>query len=183
MQDSARWQKASVELRRAPLRGPITRRTSAFWIARLLYLEAADRHAPILVDLESSGGPVVESMRAIQVLTKLSCPVAVHCRGTISGTALSVAAHGMKGYRTADPAARFVFSLESAEASSNGGQGNSSGSSSPEQLIEGLAKVAGRQASEVAGWLGSGAEFDAQQAAANGLIDAVSAEPHVPVKA
>jgi ATP-dependent protease ClpP protease subunit len=50
-------------------------------------------------------------------------------------------------------------------------------------LIEGLAKVAGRQTSEVQGWLGAGAEFDAQQAAAYGLIDAVSAEPLLPANA
>jgi len=180
MEDTTRWPNANVELRRAPLRGPITKRMSAFWIARLLYLEAVDRSAPILVDLESPGGPVADSMRAIQVLEKLSCPVAVHCRGTISGTALSIAAHGLKGYRTADPGARFVFTLGSAQAASNGGRGNAS---SPEELIEGLAKVAGRQASEVAGWLGAGAEFDAQQAAACGLIDAVSAQPLWPPKA
>jgi ATP-dependent protease ClpP protease subunit len=145
----------------------------------LLYLEATDRRAPILVDLESPGGPVAESMRAIQVLAKLSCPVAVHCRGTISGTAVSIAAHGSKGYRTADPGTRFVFKLEPDQAPSNGGHGHAV---SPEQLIEELAKVAGRQTQEVAGWLGTGAEFDAQQAAAYGLIDAVSAQPLLPAK-
>ncbi len=180
MQDAARWQKANVELRRAPLRGPITKRTSAFWIARLLYLEAADRRAPILVDLESPGGPIADSLRAIQVLEKTTCPVAIHCRGIISGTALSIVAHGLKGYRTADPGARFVFTPLPAQAASDRGQGDSSSS---EQLIEGLAKAAGRQTSEVAGWLGTGAQFDAPQAATYGLIDKVSAKPVLPARA
>lgn len=180
MQDAGRWQRANVEIRRAPLRGPITNRTSAFWIARLLYLEATDKRAPILVDLESPGGPVAESIRAIQVLAKMSCPVAVHCRGTISGTALSIAAHGLKGYRTADPGARFVFTPLPAETASDAEEGRGS---PEEQLIEGLAKAAGRQTSEVAGWLGTGAQFDAPQAAACGLIDKVLAKPVLPAKA
>jgi ATP-dependent protease ClpP protease subunit len=180
MQEAARWQRTSVELRRAPLRGPITKRTSAFWIARLLYLEASDKQAPILVDLESPGGPVADSMQAIQVLEKMSCPVAVHCRGTISGTALSIAAHGWKGCRTAEPGTRFVFTPLPAEAAAHGRQGNTWSS---EQLIEGLAKAAGRQTSEVAEWLGTSAEFDAPQAAAHGLIDMVSAKPVLPTTA
>ncbi|HXP60716.1 MAG TPA: ATP-dependent Clp protease proteolytic subunit [Dongiaceae bacterium] len=179
MQDAGRWQRAKVERRRAPLRGPITKRTSAFWIARLLYLEATDKQAPILVELDSPGGPVAESMRAIQVLEKMSCPVAVHCHGTISGTALSIAAHGLKGCRTADEGTRFVFTPLPSEAAPEGGQ---RAASSSDQLIEGLAKAAGRPASEVAGWLGTGAEFDAGQAAAYGLIDTVSSKPVLPLK-
>ena len=162
------------------MRGPITKRTSAFWIARLLYLEATDKQAPILVDLESPGGPVADSMQAIQVLEKMSCPVAVHCHGTISGTALSIAAHGLKGCRTAEPGTRFVFAPLPAEAAARGGRPNAF---SPEQLIEGLAKATGRQSSEVAEWLGSSAEFDARQAADHGLIDMVSANPVMPPEA
>ena len=77
------------------------------------------------------------------------------------------------------PGTRFVFNMASAEGASNGGHGNSS-SASPEQLVEGLAKVAGRETSEVAGWMGRGAEFDAQEAAACGLIDTVSTDPVLP---
>ena len=166
-------------MRRAPLRGPITKRSAAFWIARLLFLEAADKRVPILIELDSPGGSLPDSLQAIRVLEKLACPVAIFCRGTIGGTALSIAAHGSKGCRAAAPGTRFVFSaMQSAPAS--GPPAGDEGT--PADLINGLAKASGRQVSEVAQWLGSGAEFDAQQAAERGLIDAVSAKPLFPAK-
>ncbi len=166
-------------MRRAPLRGPITKRSAAFWIARLLYLEAADKHAPILIELDSPGGSAADSLPAIQVLEKLSCPVAVFCRGTVGGTALSIAAHGSKGYRAAAPGTRFLFTAMAGESASGAARAPEA---NPDRLIDGLAKAAGRQVSEVTQWLGSSAEFDAQQAAERGLIDTVSAKPVFPGK-
>src|SRR5579859_2269745 len=99
--------------RRVPLRGHITNQLASCCIARLLVLATEDTHKPIVTYIESSGGSTAEALNVISTMNGIHSPVATFCRGAIGGAAIAIAAHGLKGFRTADPAAHFSLKLES----------------------------------------------------------------------
>jgi ATP-dependent protease ClpP protease subunit len=104
-------------------------------------------------------------------------PVATFCRGSIGGPAVVIAAHGLKGFRTADPAA--MFSLALASSPSRNGRSDSH-ESYLKMFVQILSADCGQPEPEVLGWLTDGALFNAQQALHHGLIDAVAREPVLP---
>src|SRR5580765_3201108 len=97
--------------RRVPLRGRITNELASCCIARLLVLATEDRQRPIVTYIESPGGSTLESLNVISTMNGIHSPVVTFCRGPIGGAAAVISAHGLKGFRAADPASRFSCQL------------------------------------------------------------------------
>ena len=95
--------------RSVPLRGRISRQLANCCIARLLVLAMEDAHRPIIVYIDSPGGPVAESMPILSTLRGIRSPIVTFCRGQAGGTAAIIAAHGREGFRVAAPDACFFF--------------------------------------------------------------------------
>ncbi|HZR18172.1 MAG TPA: ATP-dependent Clp protease proteolytic subunit [Verrucomicrobiae bacterium] len=163
--------------RRVPLRGLITNQLASCCIARLLVLATEETHKPIITYIESSGGSVPEALNVISTMNGIRSPVATFCRGTIGGVSAVIAAHGLKGFRTADPAAHFSLALTS-ELTKNGREATHE--SYLKLLVQILASDTAQPESEVHRWLTEGAEFNAQQALHHGLVDSVAREPVLP---
>jgi ATP-dependent Clp protease protease subunit len=162
--------------RRVPLRGRITNELASCCIARLLVLATEDRQRPIVTYIESPGGSVMESLNVISTMNGIHNPVVTFCRGLIGGGAVVISAHGLKGFRAADPGSRFSFRLQS-EAKENGRETHES---YLRLLVQVLAADTGQPESKVLQWFTEGAEFSAQQAMENGLIDAIARTPLLP---
>jgi ATP-dependent Clp endopeptidase proteolytic subunit ClpP len=163
--------------RRVPLRGVITNQLASCCIARLLVLATEETHKPIITYIESSGGSVPEALNVISTMNGIRSPVATFCRGSIGGVAAVIAAHGLKGFRTAEPAAHFSLALTS-DPSKNGRA--SAHESYLKLLAQILATDTAQPEPEVLRWLTEGAEFNAQQALQHGLVDSVAREPVLP---
>jgi ATP-dependent protease ClpP protease subunit len=129
----------------------------------LLVLATEDRQRPIVTYIESPGGSVQESLNVISTMNGIHSPVVTFCRGLIGGGAAVICAHGLKGFRAADPGARFSFH-----------------ESYLRLLVQVLAADTGHPESEVLQWFTEGVEFSAQQAMENGLIDAIARTPLLP---
>ena len=88
-----------------------------------------------------------------------------------------IAAHGLRGFRTATPDAEFWFKpLDSSWLEPD----RSEAQQFHQILAETLARDTRKQVAGVLRWLREGAEFGAQQAFGYGLIDYVSATAIVP---
>ena len=160
------------------MRGEITALTAVCCMNRLFYLAALDHQKPILVEISSSGGLLAESLALARTMSDVGCPISTYSRGTVSGTAVVIAAHGRPGLRSAAPSARFRLTIPADEAH----RGNSKDSLSvlKSSLVASLARDTGKSEREVAAWIKGGVEFTAQQALANGLIDAIAGQPTPP---
>jgi len=163
--------------RRVPLRGLMTHQLASCCIARLLVLATEDSHKPIVTYIESAGGLISEALNVISTMNGIRSPVATFCRGAVGGAAALIGAHGLKGFRTADPGAHFSLALHP-EAEKNGG------ADSHESYLKLMAQImaadSGRPESEVMRWLTEGAVFTAQEAMQHGLVDTVAREPVMP---
>jgi ATP-dependent Clp protease, protease subunit len=169
---------AALRMRVVPLRGPISKRSTIYFINRLLYLAAESPREPILMEVSSPGGLVAQSEEIIRIMDNLTCPISTLCRGTVAGTALVIAAHGLRGFRTALPNCRFSGALNLGPVS--GDSEPAAGNSWPTELIEMLARDASKGGERLTSWLASGAEFSATQALEAGLIDFISSTAKVP---
>jgi ATP-dependent Clp protease protease subunit len=163
--------------RRVPLRGKITNQLASCCIARLLVLATEDRQRPIVTYIDSPGGSVGESLNVISTMNGIQAPVVTFCRGSVGGPAVVIAAHGLKGFRTADPDTHFSLRLQS-EVSRN---------SKPHPhesylklLVQIFASDTAKSETEVLRWLTEGVQFSAQEAMHNGLIDGIAREPLLP---
>jgi ATP-dependent protease ClpP protease subunit len=146
----------------------------------LLVLATEDRHKPIITYIESSGGSAPEALNVISTMNGIRSPVATFCRGSIGGAAAVIAAHGLKGFRSADPGSHFSMALEGERARDERGE-------SPESYLKLLAQIlagdTGRPEAEVLRWLIEGAEFNPQEAIKHGLIDSIGRAPVLPKSA
>jgi ATP-dependent Clp endopeptidase proteolytic subunit ClpP len=163
--------------RRVPLRGRITRQLASCCIARLLVLATEDRHKAIVTYIDSPGGSAEQSLGIISTMNGIHSQVVTFCRGPIGGAAAVIAAHGLKGFRTADPAAHFSLRLLS-EASRDGQRAKQE--SFLKLLAQTLARDTGNPEAQVVRWLTEGAEFTPAEAVRNGLIDTIAPEPLLP---
>jgi ATP-dependent Clp protease protease subunit len=167
-----------VRTRNALVRGSITELSAVCCMNRLFYLAAQEPGRPILIEISSPGGSKPHTLAVIRTMTDVECPIATFCKGKIGTGAAMIAAHGMRGQRVAAPTARFTLAMP-AKPLNRGWQ-----EVPPEQvmgiLIRTLAVDTGKTEAVVEGWLRQGVEFTAQQALANGLIDAIAAAPTLP---
>jgi ATP-dependent Clp protease protease subunit len=162
-------------MRMAPLRGPITERSVYYFMSRLLYLAAESPTEPILMEINSPGGLIPQSLEIIRIMNKLPCAVNTVCRGAVGGTATVIAAQGARGFRTAWPDCRFSLALGAAMTASVPGQ--EKGKPPVQKLVDLLIRSAAKGNAQILNWLESGAEFSAQQALDAGLIDFISSPP------
>jgi ATP-dependent Clp endopeptidase proteolytic subunit ClpP len=166
--------------RRVPLRGRITNQLASCCIARLLVLATEDRQNPIITYIESPGGSAAESLNVISTMNGVRSPVVTFCRGLIGGSAVVIAAHGLKGFRTAEPGAHFSLRLQSESAKNSRLETRES---YLKLLAQILANDTTKPETEVLRWLTEGAEFSAQDAVRNGLMDVIAREPSLPRRA
>lgn len=159
--------------RRVPLRGPITERTAACCINRLLVLAADNKKQPIVIEIDSMGGLVVDTLPIIRTINGISCPVATFCRGHVGGTAIAIAAHGVKPYRIAMPAAKFTFGSLATSQSESGWH----------SMVQLLAQDTGLSEQEISQWLSERGGFLPEQAISRNLIDELGAKPVFPESA
>jgi ATP-dependent protease ClpP protease subunit len=155
----------------------ITNQLASCCIARLLVLATEDRQKPIITYIDSLGGSVAEALNVISTMNGIRSPVVTYSRGSIGGAAAVIAAHGLKGFRTADPAARFSLGIQE-EIAGNGG------SELHESYLKLLAQILSHDTAksehEVLRWFTNGVQFNAQEAMDKGLIDAIAREPLLP---
>jgi ATP-dependent Clp protease protease subunit len=163
--------------RRVTLRGRVNKAVASCCIARLLVLATEDRRHPIVTYIDSAGGSLPQALAVISTMNGIRCPVVTFCHGQVGAPAALIAAHGLPGFRTATPAARFSFKL--ADAAARERDPAEEGALLP--LLAGmLAKDCGQPPAEVLGWLTNGVEFAPEQALQHGLIDIIAARPLVP---
>jgi len=163
--------------RRVPLRGEITNQLASCCIARLLVLATEDRQKPIITYIDSPGGEVAEALSVISTMNGIRSPVVTFCRGSIGGAAAVIAAHGLKGFRAADPGTHFSLGLRDVPAGNHSAELHES---YLKLLAQILATDTARSEADVHLWLTRGVQFNAQEAMHNGLIDAIAREPLVP---
>jgi ATP-dependent Clp protease protease subunit len=160
-----------------PLRGKITSQLASCCIARLLVLATEDRQKPIITYIDSPGGYAAEALSVISTMNGIHSPVTTFCRGVIGGPAAVIAAHGLKGFRAADPAARFSLQLQPDPSRTDGSHSHES---YLKMLAQVLAVDTAKPEDEVARWLTDGANFSPQEAIQHGLIDRIASEPLLP---
>jgi ATP-dependent protease ClpP protease subunit len=140
----------------------------------MLILAADNKQQPIIIDVESNGGPIRDALAIIRTMNGVPCPVATFCRGPVNGSAIVIAAHGKKGFRVSDPGVHFTIPA---------GLGlNSSGEMEKlgHTLIQLLSNDTGRSEDEILNWLENGFEFGVEGARAAGVIDVVGTKPIFP---
>lgn len=157
--------------RRVPLRGPITERTAACAINRMLVLAADNKQQPIVIEIDSTGGPIADALSVIRTMNGIPCPVGVFCRGHVQGSAIVIAAHGVKSYRVSMESAQFGFGSLHASANEAGRHA----------MLQLLAQDTGRQEADIVNWLSHGGGFDPQEAIRRGIIDVLDSKPAFPM--
>ena len=160
--------------RSIPIRGPITKMVSSSCIARLLVMAAEDQQSPMLAYINSPGGLASEALRIISTMDGIRSSVATFCHGRLGGAATVIAAHGLRGFRVANPAAMFSFQFDPEP------RRHESLESYFRLLTEIIAGDTRQNPDTVRNWLQNGVEFTAQAAKSSGLVDQISAEPLIP---
>lgn len=167
-----------LQSRRVPLRGPLTERTAACCINRMLILAADNRRQPIIIDVESPSGSIREALAIIRTMNGVACPVATFSRGEVGAAAMMIAAHGVKGFRVAHSSTEFTIPPgfgRSERASTNGEDEKVRHS-----FIQLLAHDTGRSVDDVAAWLEDGLVLPADGAHNGGIIDSIGLKPLFP---
>ena len=155
-----------------PLRGRLTRQLSGCCIARLLVFATEGRGKPMLLRIDSTGGPITHALDIISTMNGIRTPIATFLGPVVEGASVVIGSHGLRGFRVAPSGARLSFKSLAQEISN-----------SPEEaqilplLAEVLANDTQKAMEEVSKWLRRGVEFNARQALEVGLIDHVSATP------
>lgn len=163
--------------RSVPLRGRLNKEAATCCIARFLVLVAENSKLPVITYVASSGGQPGEALTVISTMNGIGTPITTFCPGNVTGPAIAIAAHGLKGFRAAAPAAHFSFG----EFEFNGATRDADGNDSLLAIFaEGLARDTGKSTAQIIEWVRTGAEFNAEEAIENGLIDVISTTPTVP---
>jgi ATP-dependent Clp protease, protease subunit len=142
----------------------------------MLVLAAENPRQPLVMYIDSPGGPATESLPILSTIDGIKCPVGTFCCGEVGGTAVLIAAHGKPGARVALPSTRFSFDHLERDTRLEGLE--------REQflklLAENLSRDVQKQAAYVLDWFQRGAEFTASEALKQGLIDLISTSPAMP---
>lgn len=81
------------------LSGEINEKMSALIVSELLFLQAEDKKAPILMYINSPGGSVTDGLAIIDTMNILSCPVETYCIGSCASMGSLICTSGAKGKR------------------------------------------------------------------------------------
>ena len=153
------------------LRGPLTRQRVIFVMGRMLFLAAEEPNEPMLLEVNSPGGTKEHVMDILRIMDRVGCGVATFCRREARGTALVIAAHGLRGFRAALPECRFSLSSSSISGDAK---------PLPDALLKILLKDVGSHSPPLLRSHKEPAEFDSLTALRNGLIDTISPTPLYP---
>jgi ATP-dependent Clp protease protease subunit len=162
----------SNRARQVLLRGRITKQIAACCVARLLVLASEAPRQPIVMQVDSPGGLITESLMIVSTMKGIKCPVTTICQSSVGGSAVMIAAQGSPGLRVAMPSARFSFHDLLNEPSLT--------PINQELFAERLAQSTKRSVQEVLEWMAEGAVFSPDEAIANRLIDTISVVPPTP---
>ena len=118
-----------------------------------------------------------ETLNILSTINGIHCPVVTFCYSQAIGPAVVIAAHGLKGFRVAAPNSRFSFKgiipvtkrQDSVELDS-----------ALDMMAEVLAEDVRKPKQQVLRWFREGAQFTAQEALTNSLVDAISTQPLLP---
>jgi ATP-dependent Clp protease protease subunit len=143
----------------------------------LLVLATEDRQKPIITYIDSPGGSAGEALNVISTMNGIRSPVVTFCRGAIGGAAAIIAAHGLKGFRIADPGTHFSLGLGNESSGENSAEVHES---YLKMLAQILATDTAKDPEYVLRWLIQGVQFSAQEAIHQGLIDGIAREPVLP---
>ena len=127
--------------------------------------------------IDSAGGSVSQSLNVISTMNGIQTPVVTFCRGVVGGPAAVIAAHGLKGFRIAEPGTQFSLNLQN-DSSRNGHSHHHE--SYLKLLVQIFAADTAKPEPEILRWLAEGAQFSAKEAMQNGLIDSIAGEPLLP---
>lgn len=156
--------------RRVPLRGPMTERTAACCINRMLVLAADNKQQPIVIEIDSTGGAIADALSVIRTMNGIPCPVGTFCRGHVHGSAILIAAHGVRDNRVTMANAHFSFAPLHSSANEAGWHA----------MLQLLAQDTGRQEAEIVNWLSDRNNFPPQAAISRGIVDIVDSKPVFP---
>ena len=159
-----------------PLRGRLTKILGSCCIARLLVFSTEDRAKPILVRVESTGGPISAVLPLLSTMNGIHAPIATFLGNSVEGTAIVVGANAMKGCRVATLQTRLSFRSLAEQIDRDPREAQLA-----PMLVEILAGATGKPVSVAEKWVYGGAEFTAAQAMEAGLIDVISPQPVLPV--
>ena len=68
-------------------------------IAQLLYLEADDSKAPIIIYINSPGGSIADGLAIYDIINNIKCPVSTVCVGMAASMAAFLLSSGTRGMR------------------------------------------------------------------------------------
>jgi ATP-dependent Clp protease protease subunit len=143
----------------------------------MLVLAAESPRQPLVMYIDSPGGPATESLPILSTIDGIKCPVGTFCCGEVGGTAALIAAHGKRGARVALPSTRFSFKHLERDTRLDG-------LVEREQflklLAENLSRDVQKHPADILEWFKCGAEFTAHEALKHGLIDLISTSPAMP---
>ena len=88
-----------LETRVVRLEGYIGDDATRLIIAQIILLESEDRAAPIVLEIDSSGGSVAGALAIIDTMDHVTPPVHTFCRGEAYGMAAMILASGARGER------------------------------------------------------------------------------------
>ena len=172
-----------LEHRELVLRGVIDDNLANEIVAKLLFLQHKDRHAPITLHIDSPGGSVSAGLAIVDTIDLVSPPVRTCCHGLAAAMATIIAAHGARGYRLAASDSKLLLSEAYAEQNVTAQDGEVDKVN--RILTEFVARDTGRSFEEAAWTIKAGAYLSASQAKDFGLIDAIgccrrSLRPDIP---
>jgi len=105
-----------LEVRTILVEGPVNDKLFHAVVSRLLYLEAKDPQANILVVVNSPGGSADSGFGIYDVMRFVACPVTTVCAGLCASAAVLIYLGGRVGRRFALPNCRFLLHQPSTQA-------------------------------------------------------------------
>jgi ATP-dependent Clp protease protease subunit len=172
-----------LENRELVLRGVIDDKLANEVVAKLLFLQHKDGHAPITLHIDSPGGSVSAGLAIVDTIDYVSPPVRTCCHSLAAAMATIIAAHGARGYRLAGSDSKLLLSEAYVDQNVTAQDGEVDKVN--RILTEFVARDTGRSFEEVTWTIKAGAYLSASQAKDFGLIDAIgcccrSLRPDIP---
>jgi ATP-dependent Clp protease protease subunit len=140
-------------------------------IAQLLYLQHADPHAGITLQVNSPGGAILPALAIADTILELSPEVSTVCLGRADGAAALVVAAGKLGARFALPGATFAMTpIELADRSPEA-------LATLDRILDRFAALTARPRPALERLMREERRLDPEEAKVHGFIDAVLEGP------
>ena len=160
------------------LEGEIDSQGALAIVSQLLYLESVDKHSPITIYIDSSGGSVTAGFSIYDIMNKVSCPINTVCLGMAASMAAFLLCSGSRGKRYCLPNSTVMI-----HQPLSGTNGMSQASdikiladsilNTRQKMYEIMAKNCDRSFAEIAAACDRDNYLSAEKALAFGLIDEI----------